>query len=99
MPRRPCGKAVSKRQLRCDCETFDEKRTVTGCGNCPLSDHTRTPNRVGMLSLPLVTTEALGDPDTDSAWAIGNFISRLCTGSARDIHVTFLIEHVLNKQP
>ena len=46
-----------------------------------------------MLSLPLVTTEALGDADTDSARAIGNFTGRLCTGRAPDIHIAVLIEH------
>ena len=67
-------------------------------GDCPLSDHPRTPNRVGIPGLSLVASETLGDLDTDGSWAIGNFSGRLSAALAVDNQITVLIEHILNKQ-
>jgi hypothetical protein len=51
-----------------------------------------------MPGLSLVATEALGNSDSDSEWTIGYFAGRPCIGTAPDIYIAVLIEHVLNKE-
>jgi hypothetical protein len=49
--------------------------------------------------LPLCSSKALGNADTDSAWTIGYFAGRPCIVTAPDIYIAVLIEHVLDEQP
>ena len=50
-----------------------------------------------MLSLPLVATKALGDPDTDSEWPIGDFVARLSVGGPKS-DIAIFVKNILDEQ-
>ena len=90
--------AATKCRLPTNRKSFDERRAVIRFTVTALQQIMHPHKVASVPRLPLVTTEALGDLHTDSAWPIGNFGSRLSTALAVDNQITVLIENILNKQ-